>query len=122
MARTSQFRSTERLDNVVEIPDNKAMVKIINKGTSHCSFCMHLVRAITLESMKHNVKFPAVHVRTEKNGLADSVSRRDFSCFFQLDPGALRVGTPPPSLMWPPRNLHGHSSNTGDSRQHQESL
>ena len=55
--------------------DNDGVCKMINKGSSSCKNCMTLIRLITLESLKNNVRVYAKHVSTEDNNLADALSR-----------------------------------------------
>ena len=63
---------------VVMFCDNTSVVEMINKSTSGCKHCMNLVRLIMLESLKHQVRFFATYIRTDKNVLADSFSRLQF--------------------------------------------
>ena len=55
--------------------DNMSSVFMINLSSSRCKSCMNLVRIITLESMKHNVRIFAKHLKSEDNFLADELSR-----------------------------------------------
>ena len=42
--------------------NNEGAVQIINRSSSRCENCMVLVRLLTLESMKHNVRISAKYV------------------------------------------------------------
>ena len=53
--------------------DNKSVVDMINSSSSGCKNCMYLIRVLTLEGLKHNVRIFAKHVRTRFNDLADFV-------------------------------------------------
>ena len=66
--------------------DNEALVSVINKNTSKEPLVMKLVRQMVLCCMKHNIILRAVHIKGEKNVLADSLSRLRFQKFHQLAP------------------------------------
>ncbi len=55
--------------------DNLGVVSIINSKRSKCSRIMDLVRALTLQTLKHNFFFKALHVPGHHNDIADSISR-----------------------------------------------
>lgn len=66
--------------------DNQAVVHMVNNGTSGCRYCMILIRRITLMAMKHNFRLLLKFVKTDENGIADSLSRLDFDRFRKLAP------------------------------------
>ena len=61
--------------------DNESVVKMINKSSSNCKNCMVLIRIITLEALKNNVRVFARHVRTKLNDLSDTLSHLQFTRF-----------------------------------------
>ena len=68
--------------------DNLGVVSIINSKRSKCSRIMDLVRALTLQTLKHNFFFKAVHVPGHHNDIADSISRFQQTRFRRLAPHA----------------------------------
>ena len=63
--------------------DNQAVVHMVNNSGSMYSQCMKLIRIITLNNIRCNHRIKVQHVRTEKNVLADSLSRNDFKRFWK---------------------------------------
>ena len=61
--------------------DNKSARDMINASSSKCKNCMMLIRLITLECLVNNVRVTAKYVKSEENGLTDSLSRLDFKRF-----------------------------------------
>ena len=61
---------------IVIFCDNQSVVSIINNSSSSCKNCMHLVRIITLTSLKFNVRFFARWVRGAENLRSDLLSRQ----------------------------------------------
>ncbi len=78
--------------------DNKAVVAIINKQSSHCPFIMSLVRSLVLQCMHHNILFKACHVPGVDNSIADALSRFQNDKFRRLIPSAEAEMTAPPQL------------------------
>jgi hypothetical protein len=68
--------------------DNLGVVSIINSKRSKCSRIMDLVRALTLQTLKHNFFFKALHVPGHHNDIADSISRFQQTRFRRLAPHA----------------------------------
>ena len=66
--------------------DNQSVVDIIQDQASKCKNCMYLLRLMTLNSLRRNVRIFSVHVRGKDNGLSDSLSRLDFRRFFRNAP------------------------------------
>ena len=64
--------------------DNKSAVDMINNSTSNCKNCMVLIRLITLEGLKWNVRIKAKHVRSRKNSISDALSRGQYDRFKRL--------------------------------------
>ena len=83
--------------------DNMSVVHMINSMSSSCKNCMILIRKIVLESMCHNVRVYAKHVRTDLNCAADALSRKNFKKFWQVTKHKNMEGqsTPIPACMWP---------------------
>ncbi len=81
--------------------DNRAAVACLNNGTSWCHKCLHLLRIVAAVSIHFNMHFKAVYIATEDNGVADSLSRLQFSRFFQLVPSAQSQPEEPPPSLWP---------------------
>ena len=86
---------------VTSFCDNESVVYMINNAAAKCKRCMVLLRIITLEGMIHNVRIQAKHVRTEKNGKADALSRLDFKRFRKLGPNMNLQPSPIPECLWP---------------------
>ena len=61
--------------------DNLGVVHMINNMSLSCHNCMTLIRIITLEGLKQNVRIFAKHIVTQKNEIADSLSRMQFERF-----------------------------------------
>ena len=68
--------------------DNEALVYVLNHQTSKSKRLMQLVRPFVLMTMKFNINFKAVHIASKNNYIADAISRRKWSRFYQLVPGA----------------------------------
>ena len=66
--------------------DNESAMHMVNNSSSKCKNCMMLIRLITIECLLHNVRITAKHVKSEENGLTDSLSRMDFKRFRRLGP------------------------------------
>ncbi len=77
--------------------DNQATVAVVNAGTSRCTKCLQLLKAIAFTSMTLNVRFRAKYIHTKDNGIADSLSCLQFQQFFQLAPEAQRLPAQPPA-------------------------
>ena len=80
---------------------------MLNKTTSSCKRCMHLIRLIVLKGLEYNFRVYAVHVKTSDNYLADSLSRLQFKHFWKLagknmqqEPEELPKSIWPVSLIW----------------------
>ena len=69
---------------IVILCDNQSVVYMVNNQSSKCPNCMTLVRIITLQSLIHNVRIYARHLRTHENGRADALSRDDLEKFVRL--------------------------------------
>ena len=64
--------------------DNMSAVHMVNNASAKCANCMVLIRCITLTCVKYNVRVFAKFVDTKSNGLADSLSRMEFTRFRKL--------------------------------------
>ena len=61
--------------------DNMGVVHMINGSTLKCRNCMVLIRMITLESLKQNVRVFAKYVKSSENVASDALSRFEFDRF-----------------------------------------
>jgi hypothetical protein len=68
--------------------DNEALVVVINKQTSKSKRLMQLVRQFVLVAMELGILFKAVHISTNLNSIADSISRMQWDRFRKLAPEA----------------------------------
>ena len=93
----------KRLKNkrVRQFCDNESVCHMINNSASKCRNCMVLLRLITLEGLVQNVRIFAKHVRTKKNGKADSLSRLQFRRFWRLDDQMESFPPAIPETIWP---------------------
>ena len=73
-------------NRIVIFCDNQAVVQMINDMSSGCSKCMRLLRILTLDGLRHNRRVGAKFVPTKLNGLADALSRGQWSRFRKLGP------------------------------------
>ena len=84
--------------------DNLSVVQMVNTTSSSCMNCMVLIHMLVLQSMIHNVRIFAKHLRSAENFLADALSRGRLDIFKEK---ALIAGrrfnatlTPIPDDMW----------------------
>ena len=80
--------------------DNMAVVHILNSKTAKVERVMELVRAIVKWSLLYNFHVNALHVSSSDNGIADSVSRKQWQRFKSLAPAADAQPTPIPTEFW----------------------
>ena len=87
--------------------DSLSVVHMINHSSSGCRNCMVLIRIIVLESLFNNVRVKAKHVRSEMNGIADSLSRFQFKRFLKLmkDKTFDEIPTTLPMKLWLPKKI-----------------
>ena len=88
--------------------DNDSVKNMINNSSSKCKNCMILIRLITIESLIHNVKVFAKHVKTEDNGITDALSRLQMKRFRRLAPNMKKYPTPIPSELIPMEKVWFH--------------
>ena len=69
---------------VIIFCDNNSVVSMVNHTTSSCKNCMVLIRFLVLHCLKFNVKLNAKHVTSKANGIANSLSRLQWSRFAAL--------------------------------------
>ena len=85
--------------------DNDSVVRMINNSSSGCKNCMVLIRKTVLLSMRWNVRVFAKHVPTDKNVLADALSRFQMFRFWStIDKWGKLVHKVPcniPDEIWP---------------------
>ena len=80
--------------------DNMAVVHILNSKTAKVERVMELVRAIVKWSLLYNFHVNVLHVSSSDNGIADSVSRKQWQRFKSLAPAADAQPTPIPTEFW----------------------
>ena len=68
--------------------DNEAVVQILNTGVSRNPQMMHLIRTIFYIGACHDFECKAVHIPSEHNSIADSLSRLQWQRFRRLAPHA----------------------------------
>ena len=84
--------------------DNMSVVHMINNTSSGCRHCMYLIRLIVLKCLEFNFRLFAVHIKTEYNDLADSLSHLQFTRFNKLAEGRGGMTQIPEELLhelWP---------------------
>ena len=69
---------------IVIFCDNEGVVGILNTNSAKCRRSMILVRIIVLECLRWNVRIFAKHVKSRDNGIADALSRFQWSRFYKL--------------------------------------
>lgn len=80
--------------------DNQAVVHILNTMTSKSDRVMVLVRALTLQCLKHNMVLKSTHISGKLNSLTDSLSRLQVQRFRGLAPHAEEQPELVPSHLW----------------------
>ena len=86
--------------------DNMLVVYMINDSSLKCRNCMYLLRMLVVNNLLHNRRVFAKHIRTEKNILADSLSRMDLTRFWKNAPSTMRrQPDPKPDSIWPPNKI-----------------
>ena len=71
--------------------DNESVVHMVNSTTSKCPQCMKLIRMLVLDRIIHNRRLFVKHVLSKNNGLADSLSRMQFKCFWGMAPHSMNM-------------------------------
>ena len=74
--------------------DNLSCVFILRKGRSRCSNIMLLMRRLTWCAATYNFSFYSEHLRSEDNGISDSISRFEMDRFRRLAPNAEKEPIP----------------------------
>ena len=87
--------------NLCLYTDNESVKFMINKSSSGCKNCMVLLRLITLECMKCNVRLFALWVDTKTNAKADALSRGDLARFRKIAKGMNEFPDQVPVSLWP---------------------
>ena len=92
--------------------DNQAVVAMINTLASSCSQCRKLIRLVALLQIQNNIRIFVNFVRSRDNGLADSLSRMDYSRFSKLaGPSMSPVPDDIPSNIWPVERIWSREFN-----------
>ena len=82
--------------------DSQAVVEMVNKTTSNCKNCMHLLRLLVLDGLRHNRRLSVKYVRSADNILADSLSRLKFDVFWKHAPAGTEASPwKIPRELWP---------------------
>ena len=82
--------------------DNKSARDMVNDSASHCKNCMVLIRLITLQSMKYNVRINAKYIESKKNVLSDALSRDQMHRFWKYAPKTMNTyRTQISNRIWP---------------------
>ena len=105
---TAAFLWSHKIGNtrVVVHCDNKSVVQMINDGVSRCKNCMHLLRLISLNTLRHGTRLFAIHVEGKLNNLSDSLSRLEFKRFFKHAPKNVKSFPEHlPEEIWPASKL-----------------
>ena len=87
--------------NIVVHCDNQAVVQMVNNITPGCTKCMRLIRIVVLNGLIHNRRVRAKFVRTQDNGIADSLSRLEFTRFRKLAPHMRQFPHSIDNRIWP---------------------
>ena len=98
------WNEDKQLNNsrVILYCNNQAVVHMVNKLTSKCPKCMHLIRLLVLDGILHNRKIVVKYVKSKDNVLADSLSRLDLKRFWKFAPqNTNQFPDPIPKFMWP---------------------
>ena len=66
--------------------DNKAVVQMINNGSSSCRNCMNLIRILVPDGLRFNRRLQAQYIPTKSNCLTDALSRNQMQHFRKLGP------------------------------------
>ena len=82
------WQDEDSLKNVrIEILcDNQGVVGMVNKISSSCPNCMHLLRIMVLNGLIHNRRIFMRYINTKKNILPDALSRMDIAKFRKYGP------------------------------------
>ena len=90
--------------------DNMSVVSMINQSSSTCKNCMCLIRLLTLESLKRNMRVFARWVKGLENGRPDALSRQKIDRFKKLSYNMNIVPeaepTTIPTELWPASRMH----------------
>ena len=87
--------------------DNDSVVKMLWNSSTKSKQCMVLIRLVVLHCMVHNVKLHLVHVKTQDNEIANSLSRFQMQRFRRLTKNHKMESAPTqvPADLWPPEKL-----------------
>ena len=95
------WRNKLRNKRVVVFCDNNAVVGMITKNSTRCRHCMILMRMMVKLSLECNMRIFAVHIKREKNKIADSLSKLNLNKFFRLALHMKKVPESLPIKLWP---------------------
>lgn len=88
---------------VLIFSDSMSAVEMVNSASSSCARCMHLIRHITLVSLKYRTRISVRHILGRKNILADKLSRLQIKAFKALVPKGKLIEPEEklPEELWP---------------------
>ena len=89
--------------------DNQAVVDIWEKGTTHDSYIMALVRLLYFRAAQYNINVCVMHIPGAHDYIADALSHFQMIKFHQLTPTARQAPDPIPA--WPPHSFINASCN-----------
>ena len=102
---------TDKIPNrrVIIFCDNEFVTAMINYSNSSCRKCLVLFRAITLHSMKTNVRSFCRHMASLQNEEADLLSRMRIKDFQEITPRTMSVSPEKiPRSLWPIKKSGNH--------------
>ena len=86
--------------------DNQVVVGMVNKMSSSCCNCMHLIRLLALNNLINNRRIFVKYISSQDNYLADSLSRLNFKHFWRLaSPSMEKTVSKVSPLVWPLTNI-----------------
>ena len=87
--------------------DNQAVVGMVNKLSSNCPHCLHLLRILVLNGLKFNRRVVAEYLSSKNNFLSDALSRGKLRRFFDLAPKSINKHPDKVNLLvWPSKLWH----------------
>ena len=87
---------------IIMFCDNKSVSDMVNSTSSHCKYCMKLIRLLTLNCIWFNRKVYILYVESHKNVLANALSRGNFVEFWKNAPAnTQKFPDKLPEHIWP---------------------
>ena len=86
--------------------DNTSVKDAVNDASSRNQMTMVLMRLLIIECLKYNIRLFVEYIRSEKNILADSLSRGNFHKFWEnATKGTRKFPEEIPEALWPIEKL-----------------